>query len=385
MPWNERRVMNEKIRFINEVNASEESLAEVCRQFGISRKTAYKWMKRYQEQGPSGLEERSHAVRSQAHATPLELVHRLVELRKEHPSWGPKKLKARLETLGVEGVPAESTIGQLLKKHGLIRPRRRRVYPLRMPSELHLAMQPNDTWCIDFKGQFRLGDGTMCYPLTVTDAFSRYLLKCEALTSTESAPVQRHVERAFGEYGLPWRIRSDNGAPFASVGAGGLSALSLSWLKVGIELDRIEPGCPQQNGRHERMHRVLQEETAQPAQGTLLEQQQAFDVFRRIYNDERPHEALGQKTPSQVYSVSPRNKPSQPQSPSYGDAMQVRHLDRQGRLSFQGERMELCRLLAQEPVGLEEIGPEHWEVFYGSVLLAELRMKEQRVHMEKVR
>lgn len=385
MPWNERSVMNEKIRFMNEVNDSEESLAEVCRQFGISRKTGYTWMKRYQEQGPLGLEERSHRVVHQTHGTSLERVAQVLELRKEHPSWGPKKLKARLESLQVEGVPAESTIGQLLKKHGLIHPRRRRVYPLRMPSELHLAMQPNDTWCIDFKGQFRLGDGTMCSPLTVTDAFRRYLLKCEALTSTQSEAVRVHLERAFVEYGLPWRIRSDNGAPFASVGAGGLSALSVSWMKWGIELDRIEPGCPQQNGRHERMHRVLHEETAQPAQGNVLEQQQAFDVFRRIYNEERPHEALGQKTPRQVYSTSPRSKPLQPVSPSYPEAMQVRRRDASGRLAFQGERIELCKVLAHEPVGLEEIGPEHWEVFYGSVLLAELRLKDQRMQIDKVR
>ena len=253
--------MDERIRLIALWNEGKMSVSELGRAFGISRKTVYKWVARYAEHGAAGLEDRTTVAHHHPHATAEALVSALVELRKERPTWGPKKLRARLAELGTSP-PAASTIGELLKKHGLIRPRRRRVYPPRMPSQLAQTTQPNDTWCVDFKGHFALGDKSRCHPLTITDQVSRYLLKCESVERPDTAHAKVHFERAFREYGLPLRIRSDNGPPFATAGIGGLSELSVWWIKLGIQPERIEPGHPEQNGRHERMHRTLGEETA---------------------------------------------------------------------------------------------------------------------------
>jgi putative transposase len=292
VPWKVICPMDERMRFITMVKDSEETFVEICKRFGISRKTGYKWVERYEERGVVGLAESKPIARSCPHRTPSDVLDQLLELRKEQPTWGPKKLRARLLALGVQPVPASSTIGDALKKYGLVRPRRRRVCTPMTAMPMAVTTYPNDTWCVDFKGHFTLGDKTRCYPLTVTDHVSRYLLKCEALTKTGFTDVQPHFERAFREFGLPWRIRSDNGPPFATTGIGGLSELSVWWIRLGIAPERIEPGEPQQNGRHERMHRTLQEDTVSPPSMTRVGQQRAFDCFRRTYNHERPHEAL---------------------------------------------------------------------------------------------
>lgn len=385
MPWKETCAVDERLRFIAAVNESDESFSELCRQFGISRKTGYKWCKRYEQFGPAGLEDRAPIPRACPHATPPEMLDLILELRKERPTWGPKKLRARLQTLGYEGVPAASTIGDILKKHGLIRPRRRRVYPPLVPSPIQPPEQPNDTWCVDFKGHFALGDGSRCHPLTVTDEVSRYLLKCEGLAKADEASVQPHFDRAFREFGLPRRIRSDNGPPFATAGIGGLSKLSVHWIKLGIHPERIEPGKPEQNGRHERMHKTLKEEATQPPAATLAEQQRRFDRFRHIFNDERPHEALGQKPPASVYTPSPRPMPREPKSPEYPDTMTVRKLDASGRLQFGGDNTLVTRLLANEPVGLLPIDDGVWELYYGPVLLAQVTLKSKELRLQKVR
>jgi len=385
VPWKETCAVDERLRFIAAVNESDESFSELCRQFGISRKTGYKWCKRYEQFGPAGLEDRAPIPRSCPHATPPEMLDLILELRKERPTWGPKKLRARLQTLGYEGVPAASTIGDILKKHGLIRPRRRRVYPPLVPSPIQPPEQPNDTWCVDFKGHFALGDGSRCHPLTVTDEVSRYLLKCEGLAKADEASVQPHFDRAFREFGLPRRIRSDNGPPFATAGIGGLSKLSVHWIKLGIHPERIEPGKPEQNGRHERMHKTLKEEATQPPAATLSEQQRRFDRFRHIFNDERPHEALGQKPPASVYTPSPRPMPREPKSPEYPDTMTVRKLDASGRLQFGGDNTLVTRLLANEPVGLLPIDDGVWELYYGPVLLAQVTLKSKELRLQKVR
>lgn len=380
MPWKETCPMDQRVRFIATVAEAEEnrteSFASVCRRFGISRRVGYKWIDRYESGGIDGLKDRSRAPHQCPHRTRDEVRDALVELRKEFPTWGPKKLRDVLLTRQPEmHLPAPSAIGAILKSAGLIRPPRRRVRT--PPSLIPLAPgeQPNDLWCVDFKGHFALGDKTRCYPLTITDHVSRYLLKCEALEQPREEPVRLHFVRVFREFGMPLRIRSDNGPPFASTGLGGLSALSVWWIKLGIAPERIEPGKPQQNGRHERMHRTLKAEATVPPQITIAEQQRVFDRFRGIYNDVRPHEALGQKTPSSRYYPSPRSMPDRLRSPEYPDAMKTRRLDKSGALCFGGKEVAFCRVLAGEPVGLELVEEDTWEVFYGSILLAELRVR----------
>ena len=383
MPWKETCFVDQRLHFIALVNESDDSFAALCEQFGISRKTGYKWVERYETLGPGGLEERRPVAHTFPHATPAKVLDALLTLRKERPTWGPKKLRARLESLGLEGLPAVSTIGELLKKHGLVRPRRRRVHTPRLPSVLAPAEQPNDTWCVDFKGHFGLGDKSRCYPLTLTDQASRYLLKCEGVGKPDEAAVQPHFERAFREFGLPERIRSDNGPPFATQGVGGLSALAVSWIKLGIHPERIAPGHPEQNGRHERMHKTLKAEATTPPGGTLADQQRVFDRFRHTYNDERPHEALGQRTPASRYSPSRRAMPSQPASPEYADGMTVRRITAKGGLRFGGADVFVSTLIANEPVGLLPLGEVLWELYYGPVILAHITIEDKVLKLAK--
>ncbi len=386
MPWKEVSFVNELVRFITEVNESPESFAAVCRSFGISRKTGYKWCDRYEREGPAGLQVRRPVAQTCPHRTAEKLVAALVELRKEHPSWGPKKLKARLEAQGVSNVPAASTIGELLKGHGLVRPRRRRVYPPAMtPQPLGEATHPNDTWCVDFKGHFALGDKTRCHPLTLSDQVSRYLLKCESVDKPDDAHVRPHFERAFLEFGLPLRMRSDNGPPFATTGIGGLSALSVWWIKLGIVPERIEPGKPQQNGRHERMHKTLKGEVASKPEASRQAQQLAFDRWRHEYNDVRPHEALEMATPSSRYTPSRRVMPAVLSSPEYPSSMVVRRVTEKGRLNWQGQDVFLTHLLRGEPVGVESLDEQRWRLHYGSVVLAELTLHGKELRLDKQR
>jgi transposase InsO family protein len=386
LPWKEVRLVDERVHFITEVNESQESFAALCRRFGISRKTGYKWCARYEELGPSGLVERTSIALTCPHRTSDDVVTALLELRKDHPTWGPKKLKARLEALGTSDVPAASTIGDLLKRHGLVRPRRRRVYaPAMTPQPLAEATVPNATWCTDFKGHFALGDKTRCYPLTLTDQVARYLLKCEAVDKPDVTHVRPHFERAFREFGLPVRMRSDNGPPFATTGIGGLSELSVWWIKLGIVPERIEPGKPQQNGRHERMHRTLKDELASKPEADRHAQQLWFDRFRHEYNDVRPHEALEMQTPSSRYTPSRRVMPASLSSPEYPETMAVRRVAPNGYMSWQGQYVRVSDLLRGEPVGIELIGEDHWRLHYGPVVLAELTMRGKELRLDTQR
>src|SRR5437660_2764349 len=300
MGWKETCGMEERFRLIEEWKKEEWSFAELCRRYGVSAKTGYKCVKRYEAEGIEGLRERSRAPHGHSHEVLKEVAEAVVEARRQRPHWGPVKLRKRLSEEAPEiSWPAVSTIGEILQRAGLTvaRKRRRKASPSETP--LQHADGPNAVWCGDYKGWFRCQDGSRCDPLTISDAFSRFLLRCQAVKAMDTANAQGVFEAAFREYGLPAAIRTDNGEPFASVGLGGLSALSVWWMKLGIRVERIQPGKPQQNGRHERMHRTLKQATAQPPARNLRWQQQAFDEFRQEYNYERPHEALELKKPAE--------------------------------------------------------------------------------------
>lgn len=306
MPWKVSDAVSERMRFVLRLEQGER-MVDLCREFGISTKTGHKIKNRYDEDGPEGLFDRSRRPRRSPRRTAVEVTALIIKARRRFPTWGPRKLRVLLqdENRGVQ-IPAASTIGLILEDAGLIdgRPRRRRASPSLKP--LRESQKPNDIWAMDFKGQFRLADRRLCYPLTVTDHFSRLLLGCDALESTKTEPVVCALRLLFKEFGVPESIRSDNGAPFASTGLGGLSRLSVWLMRVGVHLERIEPGHPEQNGRHERMHRDLKAEATMPPGKNLLHQQERFDEFRSTYNTVRPHEALGMRRPQDVYVPSAR-------------------------------------------------------------------------------
>ena len=300
--------MEEKLRFVFEYEQRDRSLTELSQRYGIARETGYVWIRRYRESGIEGLIERSRSALRHENQTPPEIEKMVLELRQAHMRWGPRKLKRVLERDEPGRVwPAASTIGTLLKREGLVvaRRKRRRTAPYTEP--LAHADGPNRLWCADFKGCFRTGDGERIDPLTITDAHSRFLLKCQAVEKTDTTRVQAIFEAAFREYGLPRAIRTDNGAPFASSAIAGLSRLAVWWMKLGITPERIEAGHPEQNGRHERMHRTLKQEVAQPPSANRREQQRAMERFQQEYNQVRPHEALAMQTPAAVYELSPRS------------------------------------------------------------------------------
>lgn len=344
-------------------------MTQLCRDFGVSRKTGYKWVERFFESGAPGLADLSRAPVRRPHALDDTLAEAIVELRKKHPTWGPKKLLAYLSRKHPKREwPAQSTIGALLKRRGLVEPRRRRSRTPRSTHPLAAATEPNVVWCVDFKGKFRVGR-QYCHPLTISDAHSRFLLECKKTEGERTEPVKAVFEQAFEEYGLPLRIRSDNGSPFASRAVGGLSRLSIWWIKLGILPERIEPGHPEQNGSHERMHRTLKLETASPPESTLDAQQAAFDGFRYTYNHERPHEALGQRTPASIYTVSPRPMPSYVGEPEYPEEFDVRRVTPKGIIKLKSNAIPLSSLLAGEVVGVEEIDDGKWQLWFGPVYL----------------
>jgi putative transposase len=386
VPWKAISPVDERVRFIAAVQQDPRgNFTRLCESFGISRAKGYKWLDRYKRLGPGGLEDGKPVARHCPHKTADVIADRVVAMRKDHPHDGPKKLHARLVALGHEPLPAPSTIGEILKARGLIRPRRSRLRVPPSPDLLDPCVEPNDVWCIDFKGHFRLGDKTRCDPLTLTDAATRYLLKCQTLAKTDEAPVRAELERTFREFGLPKKIRSDNGPPFASKALGGLSRLSVWWIQLGIFPERIEPGKPQQNGRHERMHKTLKQHTATPPCATMDDQQRAFDRFRRDYNDERPHEALGQTPPAKHYEPSGRMMPEQPRAPEYGSDVVVRRTDCAGRFSWKGALFLAGTPLANQPIGLRQTDEDEWEIFYGPLLLGYVLTRDNKPRIEPFR
>ena len=378
MPWKETDALKERARFVLEWerlwNETEgrPNVAALCRAFGISRQCGHKWIERYRAAGHAvaAVVEGSRRPKRSPTKVSEAIEDLLVRARKLHPHWGPHKLRVwlrrRFERLEL---PAPSTIGAVLKRNGLSRVRRRRQRTPPHSQPLAGCQQPNAVWCVDFKGQFRTGDGATVYPLTIMDAYSRYLLRCEGLQRPGGSAVWDVFSSAFSEYGLPEAIRSDNGAPFASKGGGGLSALSVWWVRLGIRPERIQPGHPEQNGRHERMHLTLKKETASPPRATVMAQQRAFDRFRKEYNQERPHEALGQQTPASQYVRSKRRLPSTLPRFRPDFALEVRPIDASGRFQWGRSKVMVNTALKGELVGLDPIGNHHWEVYWGPVHL----------------
>lgn len=382
MPWKETGPVFERHRFIAEYLSGYFTVSELAERYGVSRRTLYKWLARYEEAGAEGLADRSRRPSHSPCTTPDEVVRELVAYRKRMPTRGPKKIVARLAELQPEtNWPAASTAGDILRKHGLVasRPARRAALHPR-PTERTPAEASSDLMTIDFKGQFRLGNGQYCYPLTIVDAFSRYILACDGLTSTAHDSARRVFERVFRTYGLPRRILSDNGSPFASTGLAGLSRLALWWGRLDIEVQRTSPGHPEQNGAHERMHRTMKQETTRPPASSFAAQQRVFDRFRDDYNNERPHEGLGQKRPVTLFVPSPRPYPSKLPPLNYPGHYETRKADHGGLISWKGEKLFLSSTLAGEHLGLEQIDDHVWSIYYGSVLLARFDERERKIY-----
>jgi len=366
--------MCERVKFIGLLHSRQRTVSGLCREFGISRQTAYKWAKRFEEEGLDGLQERSRAPHVQAGQTPQEIRDLLLAARKKHPTWGPRKLKAWLEDRHEDlELPYPSTIGDLLKRAGLVHPRRLRQKPPPVFSANRASVEhPNQEWDADFKGEFRLGNGRYCFPLTLTDAYSRYLLGVRALEGTAGAGARPWFERAFREYGLPLSLRTDNGSPFASTGLGRLSALSVWWIKLGIRPVRGRPHHPQDNGRHERMHRTLKAETTRPPASESRGQQKRFDVFRKEYNDERPHEALGQRPPTRIYQVSRRPYPERIPEIEYPGHYEVRKVGSGGVCTWRTQPVFVSESLTGERIGLVEVEDGLWRVYFATMELGTL-------------
>lgn len=378
MPWKETSAMEQRIQLIADWLSGDYTKSELCRVYGISRPTADKWIERYIERGPQGFAELSRAPRTHPNQTAEELRAMIVEAKLRHQRWGPKKVVDCLRREQPQlSWPADSTAGEILKRAGLVRPRvrRHRVAPYSQP--FGDCGGPNQSWSADFKGDFQMGNGRRCYPLTISDNFSRYLLLCRALERPNHEGVRPWFEWAFREYGLPEAIRTDNGVPFASLAVGGISQLSKWWIKLGIKPERIRPGKPAQNGRHERMHRTLKQDV-QP-QVNLQAQQCHYDPFREEYNWERSHEALERKIPGSVYCSSPRSYPAKLPEVEYESGVTVRQVRHNGEIKWQGELLYVSEVLAKEPLGLKPINEEKWEVRYSFHVLGMLDERAKKI------
>ncbi len=378
MPWKETSAMDQRIQLIADWLSGDYGKRELCRIYGISRPTADKWIGRYDEHGPEGLEERRRAPHHRPNQTTEELLTLIVQTKLRRQKWGPKKVLDWLRQHRPElKWPADSTGGEILKRAGLVQPRHRRhrVPPYNEP--FGVCSAPNQSWSADFKGDFLLGNGRRCYPLTISDNFSRYLLLCRALARPSQEQVQPWFEWVFRQAGLPEVIRTDNGAPFASLALGGLSQLSKWWIKLGIKPERIQPGKPSQNGRHERMHRTLKDAVA--PQSNLHEQQRHYDPFQEEYNWERSHEALGRKTPGSVHCTSLRSYPAKLPEVQYESGVTVRKVRQNGEIKWRGELLYVSTVLAKEPVGLKPIDEGKSELRYSFHLLGILDERNKTI------
>jgi putative transposase len=381
MSWSVETPMSQRREFVEDAQRALYTMRELCARYGISRRIGYKWLTRYRELGLAGLADQSRRPQHSPTQLDGELAALCVDARHRHPTWGPRKLLAYLERRHrCQHWPAASTVGALLKREGLTAPRRRRR-PLGHPGRPMSVMdQPNAVWTADFKGQFRTGDGVYCYPLTIIDGYSRSLLACEALLHPTHAASQPVFADLFRRLGLPERIRTDNGIPFATSALGRLSQLSVWWIKLGITPELIEPAHPQQNGRHERLHRTLKAETTKPPAQTARAQQRRFRAFQAEFNEERPHEALDGDTPASWYHRSSRRVLEHPADPEYPSHFEVRYVSRNGGVRWHNHWVNVSHVLAEEYVGLDEIDDGVWSVYFGPVLLGRFHERDFHIH-----
>jgi len=366
MPWKETQAMDLRLKLVRLIRREGVSVAATAAAFGISRKTAYKWLSRFEDEGRRGLADRSRAPRTHPNRTPENVQQLVIEMRRRHPTWGPRKILDALVHRGHRrsDLPAVSTAGEVLKAADLVKPRRRQA-PRHPPVGMSAAAtSPNDLWTTDFKGDFLLGDGTRCYPLTIQDHHSKYVLQVRACLSTGSSRVRSAFRTVFQEYGVPRRILSDNGPPFAAPGLTGISRLAVDWMKQDIEVERTRPGHPEDNGSHERMHRDLRAETARPPCRTMRGQQHRFTRWSRCRNEERPHETLGGETPDAVYESATREYRPQPAAWEYPGHWEVIKVRANGMMMWRGEQAFISSSLRGEYVGLEEIDDGVWCLCY---------------------
>jgi putative transposase len=380
LPWEVTGPMKERQRLVQAYVTGRYKVTELAAAFGVSRKTTHKWLRRYAESGPAGLVDRPHAAYAHRNAAPSEVVAAVIREKLAHPTWGPLKLLPTSADAPevVAAWPAASTRGAILARAGLTQSRRRRRRVPASSKPFTVCERPNAVWCADFKGWFRTQDGRRCDPLTVSDAYSRMLLCCQGLPRPAYADVRAAFAGLFREYGLPDAIRTDNGPPFASVAAGGLSPLAVWWIKLGIHPERIEPGHPEQNGRHERLHLTLKQECCLPPAATPAAQQLRFDAFGHTFNFERPHQALGLKPPAVFYRPSPKPYPARLDDPIYPPNAVIRRVRSNGEVKWKGNLVFISEALTGEPVGITEtlVG---YDVHFGPVALGRLDLKGERL------
>ena len=382
MPWKEMCPMDQRAIFVKLWLTENYTKVELCKRFEISRPTGDLWIHRFLCEGEPGMADRSRAPRRHPNQTPAWQCDRIVEMRQARPSMGPKKIVEMLKRAEPDIVwPAYSTADEILHRAGLVKPRKRsrRRVPLD-PAPFGACDRPNAVWSADFKGQFRTRDGRWCYPLTVTDNYSRYLFLCEGMACTKGALTNPRLTRLFQEYGLPVALRTDNGAPFASNGLGGLSALSVGLIKLGIRHERTDPGRPDQNGRHERMHKSLKAEAINPPGKNRVEQQKTFDAYLRHFNFERPHEALGNDVPADYYAPSAKPYPSKLEPIEYPGEFTVRRVRQRGEIKWKGGLIYVSEVLAKEPIGLEAIGDGLWNIHFSFQLIGTLDERSQKTN-----
>ena len=364
--------MNERVRFVADVLRGERTMTELCQTYGIARKTGYKWVERFHVAGPSGLEDLTHRPARTPQAKPEEIVNQVLEMRYKYPTWGARKIRARLEKIDpTKKWPAASTIGEMLLRAGLVCQSKHRRHVMPSTEPCCEADAPNHLWCMDFKGFFRCQNGHRCDTFTISDAFSRFLIRCQAVKKTDHESVDSICDSAMREFGMPERIRTDNGVPFASSGVLGLSRLGLKWIRLGIAHERIDPGQPTQNGRHERLHRTLKEDTTNPSAANLIEQQERFLRFRDVYNNEWPHEALDLATPASLYVSSPRPFPSSLSPIEYGPDFLVRRVKLHGEFKWGNEGVFLSTVLSREFIGFLPIDEDLYQVWWGKTWLGD--------------
>ncbi len=380
MSWKGATVMDQRVRFVSEYLNAYFPITDLCAQFEISRKTGYKWLSRYEEFGAAGLADRSRRPLHCPHGTEEEVVADILRERRKHPSWGPKKLlHILLKRHRVDDLPAISTAADILKRNGLILPGKRRLRRMHPGCPKSTTQGPNDIWTADYKGHFKTRNGLYCYPLTVCDMHSRCLLGCDAHDAISFENTKRHFTELFHEFGLPKRIRIDNGVPFASSAIARLSTLSVWWIKLGIYPEQIEPGKPQQNGKHERMHLTMKKEATIPPEKNITAQQERFNRFRQEYNVERPHEALGMKTPAALYRPSERRMPRKIRTFDYPPHLEVRLVSRNGGIRWGSDWVYVSSTLAEEYIGFEEMEAGIFDVYYCDFRIGRYCEKENKL------